>query len=62
MPTFKRPDAELYYEVHGSGFPLLLFAAGGLKSQLAYWRHSPSIAPCRMRGASASRSRAMRLL
>ena len=42
MPVFKRPDAELYYEVHGSGFPLLLFAAGGLKSQLAYWRHSPS--------------------
>ena len=42
MPVLKRPDAELYYEVHGSGFPLLLFAAGGLKSQLAYWRHSPS--------------------
>lgn len=42
MPVFKRPEAELYYEVHGSGFPLLLFAAGGLRSQLAYWRHSPS--------------------
>jgi pimeloyl-ACP methyl ester carboxylesterase len=42
MPVFTRPDAELYYEVHGSGFPLLLFAAGGLRSQLAYWRHSPS--------------------
>src|SRR6267378_8444553 len=35
-------DAELYYEVHGSGFPLLLFAAGGLKSQADYWRQSPS--------------------
>ena len=42
MPVFKRPDAEIYYEVHGKGFPLLLFAAGGLRSQLAYWRHSPS--------------------
>ena len=42
MAIFKRPDAELYYEVHGSGFPLLLFAAGGLKSQAAYWKHSPS--------------------
>jgi pimeloyl-ACP methyl ester carboxylesterase len=42
MPVFKRPDAELYYEVHGSGFPLLLFAPGGLKSQLQYWRHSPA--------------------
>ena len=42
MPFFKRPDAELYYEVHGSGFPLLLFAPGGLRSQLDYWRYSPS--------------------
>src|SRR5438132_10675522 len=42
MPVFKRPEAELYYEAHGSGFPLLLFAAGGLKSELAFWRHSPS--------------------
>jgi len=42
MSVFTRPDAELYYEVHGSGFPLLLFAAGGLKSQADYWRQSPS--------------------
>src|SRR5260370_36552593 len=42
MPVFTRPDAEIYYEVHGSGFPLLLFAPGGLPSQLEYWRYSPS--------------------
>jgi pimeloyl-ACP methyl ester carboxylesterase len=42
MPVFTRPDAEIYYEVHGSGFPLLLFAPGGLKSQLQYWRFSPA--------------------
>ena len=42
MPVFTRPDAEIYYEVHGSGFPLLLFAPGGLRSQLEYWRRSPS--------------------
>src|SRR5207253_7963674 len=42
MPVFTRPDAEIYYEVHGSGFPLLLFAPGGLRSQLDYWRQSPS--------------------
>jgi hypothetical protein len=42
MPVFTRPDAEIYYEVHGSSFPLLLFAPGGLRSQLDYWRHSPS--------------------
>ena len=42
MPVFTRPDAEITYEVHVAGFPLLLFAAGGLRSQLAFWRHSPS--------------------
>ena len=42
MPIFKRPEAEIHYEVHGSGHPLLLFAPGGLKSQLEYWRRSPS--------------------
>jgi pimeloyl-ACP methyl ester carboxylesterase len=41
MPVFTRPDAEIYYEVHGSGYPVLLFAPGGLRSQLAFWRHSP---------------------
>jgi len=42
MPKLKRPDGEIYYEVHGKGFPLLLFAPGGLKSQLAYWKASPA--------------------
>lgn len=42
MPVLKLPDAEIHYEVHGSGFPLLLFAPGGLRSQLAFWRASPA--------------------
>src|SRR5580658_10281951 len=42
MPVFARPNVEIYYEVHGSGFPLLIFAPGGLRSQLAFWRESPS--------------------
>ena len=42
MPVFTRPDAEIHYEVHGSGYPLLLFAPGGLRSELSYWRQSPS--------------------
>jgi pimeloyl-ACP methyl ester carboxylesterase len=42
MPVFTRPDAELHYEVHGAGHPLLLFAPGGLASQADYWRQSPS--------------------
>src|SRR5438105_10892523 len=42
MPVFTRPEAEIYYEVHGSGYPLLPFAPGGLRSELEFWRHSPS--------------------
>src|SRR5262249_7532695 len=37
MPMFERADADIHYEVHGSGFPLLLYAAGGLKSQMGMW-------------------------
>ncbi|MFO1159727.1 MAG: alpha/beta hydrolase [Reyranellaceae bacterium] len=37
MPILKRPDAEIHYEVHGSGFPLLLYAPGGLRSQAGMW-------------------------
>src|SRR3954463_8147370 len=37
MPMFKRADAEIHYEVHGSGFPILLYAPGGLKSQMEMW-------------------------
>jgi pimeloyl-ACP methyl ester carboxylesterase len=37
MPMLKRADAELYYEVHGRGFPLLLFAPGGLRSNVEFW-------------------------
>jgi pimeloyl-ACP methyl ester carboxylesterase len=42
MPLFKHANAEIHYEVHGQGFPLLLFAPGGLRSQLAYWKASPA--------------------
>ena len=37
MPMLKRPDAEIYYEVHGSGFPILLYAPGGLASRVEMW-------------------------
>ena len=37
MPMLKRPDAEIYYEVHGKGFPILLYAPGGLKSEATFW-------------------------
>jgi pimeloyl-ACP methyl ester carboxylesterase len=42
MPTLGVPDGEIYYEVHGTGYPLMIFAPGGLRSELRFWRHSPS--------------------
>ena len=39
MPMLKRPDGEIYYEEFGEGFPILLFAPGGLKSRLEMWHH-----------------------
>ena len=37
MPTLKRADAAIYYEVHGAGFPIVLYAPGGLKSEVGMW-------------------------
>lgn len=41
MPHIERPDgARIYYETRGSGFPLLLFAPGGINSQVSFWKRS----------------------
>ena len=32
MPVLKRDYAEIYFEEFGSGYPVLLFAPGGLRS------------------------------
>jgi pimeloyl-ACP methyl ester carboxylesterase len=46
MPHVNRPDgARIYYEVEGSGFPLLLFAPGGINSQVSFWRGVSAINP-----------------
>jgi pimeloyl-ACP methyl ester carboxylesterase len=37
MPTFERDGTSIYYEVHGDGFPLLLFAPGGVRSSIRFW-------------------------
>ena len=31
MPFFEKDDTKIYYEVHGEGFPILLFAPGGMR-------------------------------
>jgi pimeloyl-ACP methyl ester carboxylesterase len=46
MATLIRPDGEIHYEVHGEGFPVLLFAPGGLRSRIEMWS-SPEDGPPR---------------
>ena len=41
MPVFKRDDVELYYEEHGTGFPVLLIAPGGMRSAVSFWERTP---------------------
>lgn len=45
MPSFTRRDnngeVSLYYEEFGAGFPLLLFAPGGMRSAIDFWHRSP---------------------
>jgi pimeloyl-ACP methyl ester carboxylesterase len=46
VPTLSRPDgATIYYEVEGTGFPLLLFAPGGINSQVDFFRLVSAINP-----------------
>jgi pimeloyl-ACP methyl ester carboxylesterase len=37
MPLLSRPDGEINYETFGDGFPVLLFAPGGLRSSIGFW-------------------------
>ena len=41
MPIFEREAVTLHYEVHGSGFPVLLFAPGGMRSSIPFWSRAP---------------------
>ncbi len=41
MPTFEHHGATLYYEEFGAGYPLLLFAPGGMRSAIDFWHRSP---------------------
>ncbi len=37
MPVLKRDDAEIYFEEYGEGYPVLLFAPGGMRSRIEMW-------------------------
>jgi pimeloyl-ACP methyl ester carboxylesterase len=41
MPVVERDGVSRYYEEQGEGFPLLLFAPGGMRSQIELWRARP---------------------
>jgi pimeloyl-ACP methyl ester carboxylesterase len=40
MPQFENRSTSIYYEVHGKGFPILLFAPGGMNSTVQMWRNA----------------------
>ena len=41
MAVLKRPDGEIHYQTFGNGFPVLLFAPGGLRSRMEMWPAAP---------------------
>ncbi len=46
MAVLKLEDAEIYYEEYGDGYPVVLFAPGGMRSRAELW-HSPVDGPRR---------------
>ncbi len=41
MPSFERDEIVIHYLERGAGFPVLLFAPGGMRSASGYWKASP---------------------
>lgn len=41
MPTFERDEIRIHYIEKGEGFPILLFAPGGMRSASGFWKNSP---------------------
>lgn len=41
MPFCTYDDVNLYYEEAGEGFPILLFAPGGMRSAISVWGNAP---------------------
>lgn len=46
MPVLSRPDGQIHYRTYGEGFPVLLFAPGGLRSRMEMWA-APAAGPAR---------------
>ena len=41
MPVWEQNDVRIHYQETGSGFPVLLFAPGGMKSAISFWERMP---------------------
>ena len=41
MPFFERDDVNLHWEESGSGYPILVFAPGGMRSSIEFWERAP---------------------
>lgn len=37
MPIFTKDNVSIHYEIYGNGFPVLLFAPGGMRSAINFW-------------------------
>jgi len=45
MPVLKLDDAEIHYQEFGSGYPVVLFAPGGMRSRMEMWPPAPDGTP-----------------
>lgn len=41
MPVCEHNGSAIYYEEHGRGFPVLVFAPGGMRSAIEFWDRAP---------------------
>ena len=41
MAVFERGETKIHFEEYGNGYPLLLFAPGGMRSMIDFWHKSP---------------------
>jgi pimeloyl-ACP methyl ester carboxylesterase len=42
MPILRRDGAQIYYDIYGEGYPVVLFAPGGLQSVASMWKEHPA--------------------
>ncbi|MEE8314074.1 MAG: alpha/beta hydrolase [Myxococcota bacterium] len=41
MPSFEHAGASIHYEIVGEGFPVVVFAPGGMRSTISFWDSAP---------------------